>query len=344
MQNEFSWAVIGAGPAGIAAVGQLLDHGVPAASICWIDPLFTVGDFGSKWQKVPSNTSVLLFKKFLQSCASFDYPGNFPLDELEPGSTCQLKFMAEPLQWVTEQLRAKVFSCLENVQSLELRRRRWEITTSSAQLIAKNVILAIGSEAKSLSHAHGETISLEIALDPPRLAQHCQPQDTVAVFGSSHSAILILRNLLEQCQLKNVINFYQAPLRYAVHLDNEIIFDDTGLKGSTAAWAREYIDGEHPPLLIRALSHPEPMRKHLSMCNKVIYAIGFQRRSLHIEGLGEFGYNPHSGIIAPGLFGFGIAFPEAKLDRFGTLEYRVGLWKFMDYLRRVLPFWLQYST
>ena len=32
-------------------------------------------------------------------------------------------------------------------------------------------------------------------------------------------------------------------------------------------------------------------------------------------------YNDRSGIIAPGLFGFGIGFPEAKVDRFGTLEH-----------------------
>jgi hypothetical protein len=55
------------------------------------------------------------------------------------------------------------------------------------------------------------------------------------------------------------------------------------------------------------------------------------------------GYNPHNGIIAPGLFGVGIAFPEYAEDRYGDAQYRVGLKKFMDYLHCVLPLWLRYG-
>jgi hypothetical protein len=42
------------------------------------------------------------------------------------------------------------------------------------------------------------------------------------------------------------------------------------------------------------------------------------------------------------LFGIGIAFPERAVDRFGYVEYRVGLKKFMDHLHDVLPLWLRY--
>jgi cation diffusion facilitator CzcD-associated flavoprotein CzcO len=52
------WAVIGSGPAGIAAVGKLLDLGIAAQNIAWIDPAFTVGDLGKKWSKVSSNTKL----------------------------------------------------------------------------------------------------------------------------------------------------------------------------------------------------------------------------------------------------------------------------------------------
>jgi hypothetical protein len=54
------------------------------------------------------------------------------------------------------------------------------------------------------------------------------------------------------------------------------------------------------------------------------------------------GYNPNNGIIASGLFGVGIAFPQYAQDRYGDGEYRVGLKKFMDYLHCVLPVWLRY--
>ena len=34
---SYAWTVIGAGPAGIAAVGRLLDHGIAPEEIAWVD-------------------------------------------------------------------------------------------------------------------------------------------------------------------------------------------------------------------------------------------------------------------------------------------------------------------
>jgi cation diffusion facilitator CzcD-associated flavoprotein CzcO len=52
------WVVVGAGPAGIAAVGQLLSAHVDPQKITWLDPGFKVGDFGTTWKRVVSNTGV----------------------------------------------------------------------------------------------------------------------------------------------------------------------------------------------------------------------------------------------------------------------------------------------
>ena len=38
--------IIGAGPAGMATLGLLLDNGVKTSDVLWVDPLFEVGDFG----------------------------------------------------------------------------------------------------------------------------------------------------------------------------------------------------------------------------------------------------------------------------------------------------------
>ena len=86
------------------------------------------------------------------------------------------------------------------------------------------------------------------------------------------------------------------------------------------------------------------IQKYLPNCQKAIYGVGLTPRQLEVKGFHDLKHNEQSGIIAPGLFGFGVAFPEAKTNRFGTVERRVGLWKFMDYLNRVLPVWLQYHT
>jgi hypothetical protein len=156
--------------------------------------------------------------------------------------------------------------------------------------------------------------------------------------------MIIIKALLEQCQIKKVINFYRDALRYAVQFPDWILFDDTGLKGTTAEWSRENIDGQWPPKLERVISNQDSLSEVLPLCQKAIYAVGFESRKISVEGLQSLAYNDRSGIIAPGLFGFGIGFPESKEDCFGTVEYRVGLWKFMEYITRVLPVWLRYTS
>lgn len=348
MSNTFEWAVIGAGPAGIAAVGQLLDNHIDAKNILWIDPTFTVGDFGAYWNPVSSNTIVQLFLKFYTACASFQYDASskdFAINALNPERTCQLSLAAEPLQWITNILRKKVITLEDKAIHLKLHQRQWEISLAKTdKMIAKSVILATGAEPKSLSFSGVEEITLKTALDPKKLSRAVGSEDTVAVFGSSHSAIIIIKALLEECHVKKVINFYREPLRYAIGLDGWTLFNDTGLKGNTAAWARENIDGVLPNKLQRVISNTDSCSEILPLCQKAVYAVGFEKRKVSVEGLESLNYNTRSGIIAPGLFGFGIGFPESKEDSFGTLEYRVGLWKFMEYITRVMPVWLKYGT
>lgn len=345
----YQWAIVGAGPAGIAAVGTLLDHGVKASDVIWIDPSFTVGDFGSIWLNVPSNTKVDTFLKFLYACKSFEYNNcdtSFVLNTIPKEETCPLYRMAEPLQWISDKLKTKVKTSIGLAENLALKNRIWNITLKDAQLIqAKNVILAVGAEPKKLAHSYPvNVIDLHDALNAERITQHFTSDDTIGVFGSSHSAILVLRNLIEN-SAKQIINFYRSPLVYAVYLDDWILFDNTGLKGSTADWARQYLNGSQPSNLLRIYSNEENIQHHLPKCTKVIYAIGFERRSLPvIEDLGEVSYFDQVGIIAPGLFGLGIAFPEAQYNPLGMLEHRVGLWKFMDYLQRMMPIWLKYTV
>lgn len=347
--TTFSWAVIGAGPAGIAAIGQLLDKKISPETILWLDSDFNVGDFGTKWTKVSSNTTVKLFNQFYYHCDSFNYSAiasQFEISQFDESQTCLLEYAAQPLRWITHSLRTRVNSLEKKIQSLERKEDYWQINFAEPnkdldRLQAKNVILAIGSEPKSLQFDNLEEIPLTTALNPEKLSEVCHFNDTIAVFGSSHSAVLILKSLLENTPVRQVINFYREPLRYAVYYDDWILFDNTGLKGNTAKWARENLDGKTPERLIRKLSDPKSIKEHLPQCTKAIYPIGFNRRSIKVNGTTSFKYNEKNGMIAPGLFGLGIAFPEATVDRYGTLEHRVGLWKFMDYLDRVLPLWLE---
>lgn len=344
--EHYQWAVIGAGPAGIAAVGKLIDHGIDQDSIVWIDPNFHVGDFGTMWSTVPSNTKVQLFKQFLENCAAFEFgqaSKKFELLSLEPQETCHLGVMAEPLQWVTEKLLTKVVSHKTLVNKLEKVNGSWLLHSENKKVTANNVILAIGAEAKKMAMLGAEEISLKIAMNPQLLAKEIKSHDKVAVFGSSHSAVLALRNLIEATNVERIFNFYRSPLRYAVQLSDYILYDNTGLKGTTADWARLYLDANASDKITRILSTEENITRYFPRCNKVIYAVGFERRNQPI--IPEFGHYQcceKTGIIARGLFGLGIAFPELKIFPNGLAEQNVGLWKFIDYLNRVLPIWLNY--
>jgi hypothetical protein len=344
--KTFEWTVVGAGPAGIAALGKLLDAGVKPADILWIDPTFTVGDLGALWRHVSSNTTVALFLRFLHACASFQYKEapSFPIHSLPEEDTCALEFVVEPLQWITQTLQKTVIHEKTLVKSICLERGTWTITSDIGNFLSKKIILTTGAVPATLHYPGTHVLPFEEAIDPTRLQSHFHPKHQYAVFGSSHSAILILRNLIE-LGAKKIVNFYRSPCTYAVNMGDWILFDNTGLKGKAARFAREHIDGVLPPNLSRHSSSEENITRYLPQCDTVIYAVGFKlRQNIMINENAKAAYNPRVGIIGPGLFGLGIGYPELKADPFGFEEYQVGLWKFMVYLDKVLPVWFLYHA
>jgi hypothetical protein len=346
-QKIFQWAVVGAGPAGIAAVGKLLDSGIPSASILWIDPHFKVGDLGIFWRNVSSNTQVRYFTDFLLAVSSFSYKNevqNFALDKLQPEDTCTLKYIVEPLQWISDHLAQQVETRHTTINTMYLSERIWSLSSGEQTFQAKNVILATGASPSSLNFPGVDVIPFDTAIDKEKLTNLVNINETYAVFGSSHSAIIIVRYLVD-LGVKKVINFYRSPCRYAIEMDDWILFDNTGLKGQTAAWAREHIDGVLPANLVRYNTSQPNIARYLPECDQVIYAVGFEKRkNIVIGDYEDTQHNRHVGIIGPGLFGFGIAYPESKADPLGSIESQVGLWKFMLYLNKVLPVWFKYHT
>lgn len=344
-QKNYEWAVIGAGPGGLTAVGLLLDSGVSGKDIVWIDPYFQVGDFGRLWTEVNSNTRVALFHDYLHGIQSFRYdqkPQIFPLDTLDRNHFTTLKAVAEPLAWVSDHLSKTVVAKKTHVTNIAVAAGCWQLQTENDVIFAKKVILATGADAKSLDFPGIEKIDMVTALKPSILKKVCSKNDVVAVFGSSHSAMIAIRNLVE-AGVKNIVNFYLSPLRYAVLLDDWILYDDTGLKGETAQWVKENISQQCLPQVSRYLSTDEHINQYLPHCNKAIYAVGFQSRSIPVSGVSFAHYDASNGIIAPGLFGIGIGFPVVVTDPLGRQESNVGLWKFLKNARRLLPIWMRYG-
>ncbi|MFZ0226602.1 MAG: FAD/NAD(P)-binding protein, partial [Mycobacterium sp.] len=148
----YEWTVVGAGPAGAAAVGKLLDHGIAPERIAWIDPAFAGGDLGGKWRAVSSNTKVGTFLSYLNESAAFRFASAppTPLGDLDPDETCDLGLIADPLVWIIEHLRERVAVFQTTATALSLERRQWIIETQQGELSSTNVILAVGAVPKKL--------------------------------------------------------------------------------------------------------------------------------------------------------------------------------------------------
>lgn len=338
---DYKVAVIGAGPAGIAVVGVLRDLGVE--KILWIDPEFNIGRL-SVYPTVVANNKNKFFVQFLESCKTFQECApnaiadikKFDLEKEYP-----LEIIIKPLNDITNCLRKKIKNIKGSMQSLYFDNDCWNISINDDTHTAYHVILATGSHPKVLDYADkSKIISLDRALDKSQLQNAVTQNDIIGVFGSSHSGILILKYLSEM-SVKKIINFYNKPIQYMVDMGDWIFGGENGLKGVAAEWARNVLEKNPPANLIRIESKEENIKQTLSECTKLIYAIGFERNEIPtIKESPDLKYDPTTGIIAPRLFGIGIAFPEKTVDPLGNVEYRVGLNSFMNYAQRMIPSWI----
>lgn len=333
------WTVIGAGPGGISAISSLLANNINPKTILWIDEEFNAGRLGKFYSNVPGNVPAKNFLSFFFSCQDFKKHLGTSLQDLRscnPEEHCSLRYIIKPLQAITNGFRKDIFSEQDRVIRLTRNKttKQWDIKTKRG-LVHKstNVILAIGSQPKSLYYPGPQEIPLDIALDLKKLHQHIHPNDVVAVFGASHSAILVLE-ALSNVPIKTIINFYKKPLIYYIPF--------AGLKGQAAQWAKTVLEKNPPSNLFRFFASDEHVAKIIPQCTKVIYAIGYERNDTSfIPKISLTTFNPETGIIRNNLFGIGIAFPEEFIDSFGKTEKRIGILSFMHFAKKNVPLWIK---
>lgn len=340
--NAVQWCVVGAGPAGIVVVGLLLDLGIPKEDIAWIDPEFNVGRIGHYYQTVPGNTKTSLYIDFIQACKTFQECAPYAVQELYNYSLVKeypLSIIVKPLQDITNCMRFKVTSYQTLLTGLEYSSDTWHIELANGiEFDAQRVVLATGAHPRSLQYEEcSEEIPLDYALNKDLLAQLVTPGDTVAVIGSAHSAVLVLK-FLSELPVARIINFYKKPFVYTQDMGGWLLYSSSGLKGIAAEWAKNVLEKNPPCNLARIYNSENARKAWLPVCTKIIYAAGFERNP--IPGCNpEMEYNTQTGFIAPGLFGIGIAFPEVIVDQAGNTEYKIGLNSFMQHALDMLPVW-----
>ncbi|KAA8642229.1 hypothetical protein EYZ11_009013 [Aspergillus tanneri] len=318
--------VVGAGPAGLAVMGNLLEKQL-GGKIAWVDPYFQGGRVNRKYREVPSNTKVSLFQAYATAVQPFRsvinstrIPSAFStLAKLDQEKTCHLHHAADMLKGLSDGIvkMDQVYPCqgfvtaanlVENTSSWTVRIMRQD-SRDEIEVVTPRLILCTGSSPTEVSipvAGHDiQRLDLDVVLKPSDLASYL-PRNvphTVAVVGASHSAILALLNLVDLARSSHphlrVKWFTRHPLRYAEYMDGWILRDNTGLKGLAADFARQQLEDEMLPQSEAGQfvtkvdcgrdQEAAQYERHLPSCSHLVQAIGFTR-----DPLPELSVNGHA--------------------------------------------------
>jgi cation diffusion facilitator CzcD-associated flavoprotein CzcO len=313
--------IVGCGATGLLLLYNLQKGGISPTQVIVIDPSFLGGDLALKWSSVTSNT------RWEQLLQAVPYPG--PLPEkwlaLKPETPCSLRHYINYLKEVTKSYLAacEIHSTVATTAVNE--DNQWKITLKTKQTLQADVLLlATGSEPKHMDLPY-PVIPLPIALDENRLAETVLPGNHVLVFGTAHSATLIVRNLLN-CKAK-VTNFYASPKPFYFDKDGE--YD--GLKQEAAEIAEKILKKELPVDLV-SVQDMGGILRHTKSVDAVIYAIGFEGRN----PVGLKDYDATTGVIqgVSKAWGFGIAYPNKAPD---GIHYDVSIPAFQGHIEKQMP-------
>ncbi|PYH99503.1 hypothetical protein BO71DRAFT_405289 [Aspergillus ellipticus CBS 707.79] len=309
--------VVGAGPAGLAVMGNLLEKQL-GGKIAWVDPLFQGGRVNRKYREVPSNTKVALFQAYATAVQPFRtvinntrIPSPFStMAKLDQDKTCHLHHAADVVRALTDGVvkMDQVLACRGVITAANLAEKTstWTVriklrdSADEVEVLTPRLVLCTGSHPTVVPiHVPGhniERLDLDVVLKPSELMS-LLPKGTpltVGVVGASHSAILALLNLVDLARTSHpelrIKWFTRHPLRYAEYMDGWILRDNTGLKGHAADFARQQLeDGK--------LAESEAGRfitkvdcgggqeqaqyeRHLPSCSYLVQAVGFTRDPL----------------------------------------------------------------
>lgn len=313
LRSIYKAVVVGAGPAGITAVGNLLEKNVKP--ILWIDDQFKGGRVNKAYREVPSNTKVKLFIDYAEALESFRQivdttPSPHAIDilrKMPSDQCCSLSFAADMLLLLTDGLlkHPDVDSHFGRASSASFDSvlNHWNVVAQQSSGDHCNVSVAspllvfcTGSspnvQSLPVKIAGSVSLDLDIALTPSLLAKTIPTQPTtIGVIGASHSAILVLMNLYKLATTTHpdlkIKWFTRHALQYAVYMDGWILRDNTGLKGEAAAWARANLEPETfvKSNVSKYVTKIEYQRgnestiyaEHMPGCDRYVQAIGYTR-------------------------------------------------------------------
>ncbi|KAK4687904.1 hypothetical protein P7C73_g2204, partial [Tremellales sp. Uapishka_1] len=358
---DYEAVVVGAGPGGLTFLAALLDSGI--RNVAWIDPTFSGGRLNTNYREISSKII-----RAIPSPNAID-----KLEKIDREKTCQLSLAGDMLHLLSEGFAKLpgVKTLKSDVCSANYTDSRWNIRLSDkTDITSTRMFLCTGShpihaDFHSAYNPDLSVLDLDQVLLKSQLPTLLPPSSSryrIAVIGASHSGILVCWNLYQYQQAHDldleIYNFQRSPIRYAEYREDGIVYDNTGLKGDTADWAKGNLEpkGNGRTKQIHQVDIKEnaeqAYQKYLPDCSHVIYAIGYTPNTypeISIEGNRvddrlEFdhstaGFNV-DGKKVEGLWGGGIAHPEVKKDPEGHVEAAVGVAKFFAFAERVKDSWV----
>lgn len=331
--NLVEYVIVGAGPAGICAIPNIIATGVNGDQIIWIDNgNFAVGAFGttlSEGSSVPGNTSVASYQiannAIYETIPRCQPQQNFTLDSLPTNNTCPINIAAEPIRHISNKLCSVVNSIAGLVTDIIETQIGLAVTIklaldNSIKIIhTKRCILAIGAIPKLFalpnSCKHVQLLDdPNIVFTKTRLAEYLQQHPEVknfGVIGSSHSAALASMHLLQAGV--NVKQFMNKEYKFAEQCiasdgTKYTKFDNTGLKGDVAAFTKKLLQDQKNGMSSYqqqyqsyiGTNQPETnhlIAQHLKDCSHAVATIGYTTApTLKINNLtiDNFSYNKHT--------------------------------------------------
>ena len=316
----FDLLIVGAGVTGLLAVSSFVKNKVEKIGI--IDPRFSGGDLIEKYGSVQSNTPVQKTVDALKLIDPlFETTIDIPLDK-----TALLYVHTKLIKEFANKYLQKVDCIQDTVISISYTDAKWNVQTSDTLYESKTVLLCHGSEPKVFKSGI-PTVPLHIALNKEALKMFLTPNDKLLVFGTAHSGALILQNCEDLSIETTALYKKEKPFYFA----NEGEYD--GIKEDAEHIAKRILNNEFNYVKLVSIEKIDTLLKVAKQATKVIYAIGFEKRELEIrfnnETIHSNVYDKKTGLIAKGLYGFGIAYPSSAPD---NIHVDVGIISFAEHI------------
>lgn len=312
--------IIGSGAAGLLLLYNLEKGGIKPEQVIVIDPHLCGGDLNGKWSCVRSNT---VWRQLLNS-VPFDTGDKW--SSIDPEQPCHLSNYIEYLKDATKSYLKQCEIHCTYATKVWNEENKWNIKlkTSDTPLTADTLLLATGSEPKHLDLPY-PSIPLQVALDKEKLSSYVKQGQHILVFGTAHSATLIVKNIIDLGA--SVTNFYASPKPFYFDRDGE--YD--GLKQDAAEIADKLLSNELPVKLV-PIHDTSAVIRQTRYVDAVVYAIGFEPRD-------PFGLKEYDGFTGQikgytTAWGFGIAYPNKAQD---GIHWDVSIPAFQAHIQTQMP-------